>query len=186
MNSIIQFFLTFTGRKYSTWHKIISMGPGVLIFLVISPLVIFHVSKYLNQFVGIEAPRQIELIVMALALLISIPLMTWALLELWLKGEGTPAPITPTHNLVTSGPYSLCRNPVELGTNIYFMALGIFFDSLGAGIFCMILGLILGISYIKFIEEKEMLVRFGTSYQKYLRETPFMSLFPKRSIIKKT
>ncbi len=179
MDSIIRFFLKFTGRTYTPLQKIISMGPGILIFLVISPLVIFLSSRYLTQFINIQIPRQAELIIMGITLLISIPLMTWALLELWIKGKGTPAPITPTCLLVTSGPYSLCRNPIELGTNIYFMALGIFFDSLMTGVLCMLFGFALGISYIKFIEEKEMLIRFGPSYKKYLQKTPFMSLIPR-------
>ena len=178
MNSIIQLFLKLSGRKYSTFYKIISMGPGILIFLIISPLIIFKISQHLSEYINIQIPRPAELTIMAVALLISIPLMSWALLELWRKGKGTPAPITPTNQLVTSGPYSLCRNPIELGTNIYFLALGIFFDSLVTGILCMFFGLVLGISYIKCIEEKEMLLRFGSDYSRYLQSTPFMSLAP--------
>ena len=179
MNRVIQFFLKFTGRTYSTPYKIISMGPGILIFLIISPLIIFQVSHHLSLYINVQIPRLAELMVMTIALLISIPLMTWAMLELWIKGNGTPAPITPTDKLVTSGPYKWCRNPIELGTNIYFLSLGIFFDSLVTGIFCMLFGLVLGISYIKFIEEKEMAIRFGSSYVAYLRDTPFMSLIPR-------
>ncbi len=181
MSNIIQFFLKFTGREYSTLYKIISMGPGILIFLIISPLVIFQISRYLSLFINLQVPRLAEIIIMISALLISIPLMSWALFELWIKGEGTPAPIAPTNKLVTSGPYSLCRNPIELGTNIYFLALGIFFDSLVTGILCMFIGLVLGISYIKSIEEKEMLIRFGSTYRTYIRMTPFMSLIPGRA-----
>lgn len=59
---------------------------------------------------------------------------------------------------------------------MYFLALGVFFDSFITGVFCMVFGLTLGISYIKLIEEKEMLVRFGTAYDKYLNSVPFMAL----------
>jgi protein-S-isoprenylcysteine O-methyltransferase Ste14 len=40
----------------------------------------------------------------------------------------------------------------------------------------MIFGLILGTAYIKIIEEKEMLVRFGKPYDEYLHSVPFMSI----------
>jgi len=152
------------------------MVPGFIIFLVVSPFIIFQLSAYLAGFVPLSFPRPVEIAIMAVSLTVAISLMSWALFELWVKGGGTPAPITPTKRLVTSGPYRWCRNPIELGTNIYFLALGIFFGSLVTGILCMFFGLALGTAYIKFIEEKEMVVRFGQPYSEYLRTVPFMAL----------
>lgn len=174
MESIIAFYMRFTGKEFSVLHKVLSMVPGFVIFLILSPFVIFQISYYLADFIPLSFPRTVELIIMAVALFVSLFLMTWALFELWIKGKGTPAPITPTSSLVVTGPYRWFRNPIELGTNIYFLALGIFFDSLVTGVLCMFFGLVLGIAYIKFIEEKEMLVRFGESYAKYLHNVPFM------------
>ena len=176
MEKIIAFYLRFTGKEFSTSQKILSMVPGFIIFLVVSPFIIYQVSSFLRGFIPITFPRPLELGIMAISLLVAVTLMTWALFELWTKGRGTPAPITPTHRLVTTGPYRWSRNPIELGTNIYFLALGIFFDSLVTGFLCMIFGLILGIAYIKLIEEKEMVVRFGDTYNTYLRTVPFMAL----------
>ena len=176
MEKIIVFYLRFTGKDFSTLQKLLSMVPGFIIFLVISPFIIYQLSAYLSRFLPVAFPRPLELSIMAISLLVSLSLMTWALFELWTKGEGTPAPITPTHRLVTSGPYRWSRNPIELGTNIYFLALGIFFDSLVTGILCMIFGLIVGIAYIKLIEEKEMFVRFGDAYNRYIESVPFMAL----------
>ena len=176
MKNVISFYLRFTGKEYSTLQKLLSMVPGFIIFLVVSPFVIFQISSFLGRFIPVTCPRTAELVIIAVSLCLAIGLMSWALFELWTKGKGTPAPITPTGKLVTSGPYKWCRNPIELGTNIYFFALGIFFDSLVTGILCMLFGLVLGIAYIKLIEEKEMLVRFGKSYDTYLHSVPFMSL----------
>ncbi len=176
MKSVITLYLRFTGREYSPLQKILSMVPGFIIFLVISPFLIFQLSLYISGFIPVVFPRGIELGIMVVSFLIAIALMTWALLELWFKGNGTPAPITPTHRLVTTGPYKWSRNPIELGTNIYFLSLGIFFDALITGFFCMFFGLVLGTAYIKLIEEKEMVVRFGEAYKKYLQSVPFMAL----------
>lgn len=174
MNNIIAFYLRFTGKKFSPLQKVLSMVPGFIIFLVVSPFVIFQISAYLRGYIPFTFPRGVELGIMFVSLFMAIALMNWALFELWTKGNGTPAPITPTDKLVTSGPYHWIRNPIELGTNIYFLALGIFFDSLVTGILCMLFGLALGIAYIKIIEEKEMLVRFGEPYDAYLHSVPFM------------
>jgi protein-S-isoprenylcysteine O-methyltransferase Ste14 len=168
------FFLKFVGKDYSPAYKIISLLPGTLVFLVLSPLVIFLLARYLSGFIPLVWPRFLELVVMAGALAIAMVLMFWALYELWFKGEGTPAPITPTRKLVCTGPYRFCRNPIELGTILYFLALGIWFDSLTTGIFCLIFGLLLGSGYIVLIEEHELRSRFGAEYEKYYRETPFM------------
>ncbi|MDH3348200.1 MAG: hypothetical protein OEM02_08915 [Desulfobulbaceae bacterium] len=176
MNQIISFFLKFTDKQYSTFRKLASMIPGIIVFLVLSPFVIFHISAFFSGVLSIHTPRIFELVVTICALLISIPLMFKAFFDLWIIGEGSPAPIAPTKHLVTTGAYSWCRNPIELGTNLYFLALGIFFDSLTTGIFCMLLGLTLGTGYIKLIEEKEMLLRFGSPYKEYLKRVPFMTL----------
>ena len=178
MESIIAFYMRFTGKEFSVLHKVLSMVPGFLIFLILSPFVIFQISSYLGSFIQLSCPRSVELVIMAVSLLIAMIFMTWALLELWIKGKGTPAPITPTHWLVTTGPYRWCRNPIELGTNMYILALGIYFDSLVTGFLCMFFGLVLGIAYIKLIEEKEMLMRFGKPYDEYMQSVPFMSLLP--------
>jgi protein-S-isoprenylcysteine O-methyltransferase Ste14 len=178
MESIIAFYMRFTGKEFSVLHKILSMVPGFLIFLILSPLVIFQISSYLGSFIPLSCPRSVELVIMAGSLLFAMIFMSWALFELWTKGKGTPAPITPTHKLVITGPYRWCRNPIELGTNMYILALGIYFDSLVTGVICMFFGLVLGTAYIKLIEEKEMLMRFGKPYGEYMRNVPFMSFLP--------
>ena len=174
MKIVINFFLKFTNREFSTVYKIISMGPGVVIFLLLSPFIIFQISDYLTSFARLDVSRTVEIVITAVAMLIAIPLMSFSLFELWFKGNGTAAPIAPTNTLVTTGPYHWCRNPIELGTNMYILAFGTFFGSLHTGVLCMIFGLFLGTSYIKMIEEKEMLSRFGKAYGEYLKTTPFM------------
>jgi len=174
MEFVIQFFLRFTGKTYSPLQRAVSMVPGIVIFLLLSPFVIFQFSRYLSVAIPFHVPRVFELCVMSGMLLLALPLMSWALLELWNRGEGSPAPIAPTRHLVTSGPYRWCRNPIELGTNLYFLAVGIYFDSLLTGLLCLCFGLMLGVAYIKLIEEKEMRLRFGQEYVQYLRTVPFM------------
>lgn len=186
MKSIISFFLRFTCKEYTPLQRAVAMIPGILIFLVLSPLCIILFSRYLSSFISLHLPRLLELVIMTGALLISVTLMTWGLVELWHKGKGSPAPIAPTTSLVTTGPYSWCRNPIELGTNIYFLALGIYFDGFLTGLFSLLFGLILGIAYIKVIEEKEMQLRFGQAYEEYLHSVPFMAVpFIKRRVVQK-
>jgi protein-S-isoprenylcysteine O-methyltransferase Ste14 len=65
------------------------------------------------------------------------------------------------------------------------MFVGTWFDGLMTGLLCQILGMILGYSYIKLIEERELMLRFGQPYKKYLLSTPLFipALCTKRRLI---
>jgi len=182
MKRIMDVFLSFTNKNYSTGHKFLSLIPGTVVFLIISPLFLFYFSRYLSRFISLSFPKTIEISIALTALLIAIIYMTWGMLALWIDGKGTPAPITPTHNLVTTGPYRFCRNPIELGTDLYFLGMATLLDTLTTGIFCMALGMLLGYGYIKIIEEQELKLRFGKKYEEYRDSTPLFipRLFPRR------
>ena len=172
MEKLMTLMVSFTHKSYSPSYKILSMIPGSVIFLIVSPLFLLYFSKSISNLIPIPWPRPLELIIAGASLGIAFTLMLWGFLALWVDGKGTPAPITPTKTLVTTGPYKYSRNPVELGTNLYFLFLGIVFDGLTTGILCMGMGMLLGYGYIKIIEERELKLRFGSSYEAYLAATP--------------
>ena len=172
MTNLMDLLLSFTEKKYSTSYKIAALIPGTIVFLIISPLFLYFFSHYLNQFIPLHWPRTLEISVAIIATSIAIIIMTWGTLSLWIQGKGTPAPIAPTSAIVTTGVYKFCRNPIELGTDLYFLALGTWFDTLNTGILCMIFGMALGYGYIKFVEERELTIRFGKEYDIYRSITP--------------
>ncbi len=154
------------------------MVPGTIVFLVISPWLIFLAARRLSAGLNLDSPHQLESALALLALAIGLVLMVWSLVVLWRDGKGTPAPIAPTRKLVTTGPYRLCRNPVELGTDLYIFAVGTWFDSLSTGLFCLLFAFLLGSLYIRLIEEQELKARFGNDYLRYRQRTPFMLPLP--------
>ncbi len=168
----MEVFLSFTRKTYPPWYKLLSMIPGSLVFLVISPFMLFFLSRYISGFIPISPPRNLEIALVLAAMTIALVLMTWGFIALWVDGRGTPAPITPTKKLVTTGPYKFCRNPVELGTDLYFFSLGVWFDTLTTGILCMFMGMLLGYGYIRIVEERELKLRFGKQYEQYLACVP--------------
>ncbi|NOR10284.1 MAG: hypothetical protein GQ541_02200 [Desulfovibrionaceae bacterium] len=174
MKNYLRFFLKFTGKDYSTSYKLLSMLPGSLVFLILSPLLIFFLSRYLSGFIAFSCPRPLELFLVVLTGSTALIFMLWSLWELWITGEGTPAPIAPTRKLVTTGPYKFCRNPIELGTDLYIFAVGTLFASLTTGLLCFFFAILLGSGYIKLIEEQELRLRFSREYDTYYRKTGFM------------
>ena len=182
MEKLMALFLSFTHKPYSPAYKVLSLIPGSVVFLVISPLFLLFFSRYISNLVPIPWPRTLEIAIAGAALGMAFTLMLWGFLALWVDGKGTPAPIAPTKTLVTTGPYKYCRNPIELGTDLYFLFLGTWFDNLTTGILCMLMGMLLGYGYIKIIEERELKLRFGSHYEEYLAATPLFlpSLFSQR------
>ena len=177
MKKLMELLLSFTHKSYSPAYKLLSLLPGTVVFLIISPLFLFYFSRYLSGFIPIAWPGNFEISIAVVALSAAIVLMTWGFLTLWFDGKGTPAPITPTKKLVITGPYKYCRNPIELGTELYFLFLGTWFDSLTTGLLCMLMGMLFGYGYIKIIEERELKLRFGRSYKDYFASTPLF--FPR-------
>lgn len=174
MDKVFKIMLSFTNKRYSTTYRILAMVPGTVIFLILSPLVLFFPARFLGNMISLTFSRPVELVVMIAAGVIALVLMHWSLYVLWVNGQGTPAPIAPTWKLVENGPYRFIRNPIELGTDFYFLVLGTWFDSLATGIFCMFFGMSLGLAYVKIIEEKELKMRFGEQYEQYKNVTPSM------------
>lgn len=73
--------------------------------------------------------------------------------------------------LVTQGPYSICRNPLYLGTFLMTLSVGVFLQSasLIAGI------LVVGAGYLLItvpVEERRLAEIYGTAFEEYRRRVP--------------
>jgi protein-S-isoprenylcysteine O-methyltransferase Ste14 len=88
-----------------------------------------------------------------------------------------------TQKLLTDGPYAICRNPMVLGALTYFLSVAILTSSFKAVLAVVIFGMGL-VAYLKWIEEKELSLRFGEDYVRYRASTPF--IIPRFSRSKKS
>jgi len=168
------------GAKRSRGFKVLSLITGGLIFLVLLPAFLFWLSQIITAAIAPFCPwlpcppRLVEIIVATPFAIGGLLLLGWSTLTQWRHGHGTPAQLAPTQRLVTTGPYALCRNPIELGAILYYLGLGTMLDSLGNGIICAILAALLGTAYHYLFEEAELAARFGEEYLIYREKTPFL------------
>ena len=170
----LNILIAFSRRKRSLFFKVVSLLAGACIFLIIIPIgfVVFRRTiTYHNPF---HFPLFIEQTIAVLSILVSVFSLVWSVITQWSTGKGTPSPLAPTQHLITTGPYRLCRNPIQLGALLYYLGVVTFFDNLTTGIVLFLAGLIIGSGYHKFIEEKELLIRFGEDYRIYKEKTPFL------------
>ena len=108
------------------------------------------------------------------ALCLGLFWLIWSTYSQLAIGKGTPAPNAPTQKLVIVGPYKYTRNPIEFGALCYYLGFGMLLGTLFHGIVCLLLGFIVGSSYHKFVEEQELVLRFGKDYEEYRKQTPFL------------
>lgn len=159
-----------SGRERSTGFKLAAILIGGAIPMVVVPIVLILISNYIDG----RWPWLLAFVVKAVTGCLSAFFMLWTVITQWKLGHGTPAPIAPTQKLIIAGPYKLCRNPIQLGLCFLYMAAGTHFGDLSTGIFCFIVAMILGSLYHKFVEEKELVLRFGREYEEYRKQTPFI------------
>ncbi len=95
-----------------------------------------------------------------------------------LKGFGAPFFIELSRKLAIDWLYAWTRNPMVLAGLAWFLSLGIWFQSLLFVLWVIILFAPALLFFVKVYEERELEIRFGSSYLEYKSRTPM--LFPRR------
>lgn len=119
-------------------------------------------------------------------LLVSIPFITFGLLLMgwsvfsFLRVKGTPVPINPPSELVTTGPYAHVRNPMLGGIFLFLFGLALYFRSLALLFFFTPLFILINVVELKWVEEPELEMRLGPTYRRYKEKTPMF--FPIKTV----
>ncbi len=100
------------------------------------------------------------------------------IINLALKGLGAPFFIALSRKLAVDWLYAWTRNPMVLATLVFFLSLGIWFQSLLFVLWVLILFAPALLFFVKVYEERELEIRFGASYLEYKSRPPM--LFPRR------
>jgi len=98
--------------------------------------------------------------------------------NLALSGSGAPFFIALSRKLAVDWLYAWTRNPMVLAGVAFFLALGIWFQSLFFVLWVLILFTPALLFFVKTYEERELEIRFGKSYMEYKSRTPM--LVPRR------
>jgi len=171
---ITNYLVNFHLRKSSRVYKIISLLFGMIFFLVFLPAIFICFGFLIRNSIHIRLDKTVEVVISIMSLILGIFFLVWTTIYLWKIGGGVPTPNAPTQHLVTKGPYKLCRNPIEFGAIFYYFGIGTIIEGITVGVICLLLGLIIGSAYHKFIEESELEIRFGDEYKQYKKDTPFL------------
>lgn len=107
----------------------------------------------------------------------SILLVLWAFIALWpvvrfFRARGSPVPLNPPQELVTTGLYAYVRNPMVSGWLSGMFGVGVLLWSISLTFIFTPLFAILNVLYLKAIEERELEKKFGEEYLRYKEKVP--------------
>jgi protein-S-isoprenylcysteine O-methyltransferase Ste14 len=157
-----------------TKNKIIEIATYIivpLLFWVVSPcLGKFFDSLYFN-YANVFAKLTTVIISGLLIIVIGTIIVFWTIFLFKTKGHGTPNPILPPKNFIIDGPYKYSRNPMALGGLLILLGeSAIYFSPSLLGL-TILYGVIIYLNAM-FVEEPELINRFGEPYKKYLKNVP--------------
>ena len=149
-------------------RDIIGYIMGLVLFIILIPLVMWKLS-------GDVDPRTGRIATLVVLGVIGIALSIWSIVYMKVVGKGNPMDafnheVAPrTSELMTGGPYKICRNPMLLGVFIFYIGLVIFLWSWQS--------LVIFIAYVAIMmvqvsrEEKRLEEDFGDAYREYKKKT---------------
>jgi protein-S-isoprenylcysteine O-methyltransferase Ste14 len=151
------------------------MIPLGFFFLGLLPTALVRLSALLDR--ALHLPRlrvePVNRLVGSLLMVAGWLLAMWTIVVQFTSGRGTPLPAVAPQELIVSGPYRVCRNPMVLGTVIMYLGLAVNLGSLAA-VALVIVPAIWLLAYVKRWEEPALEARFGEAYRMYREHTPFL------------
>lgn len=162
-------------KEYSIYVRISATMAAGTLFVILLPLFFLKAGATLDMFwnlPGFDFGFLNKLTGWA-AILIGFYFALWSILSQIQSGRGTPIPAMATQKLLINGPFKYCRNPMGFGTILAYFGLAILMASISI-LFLAAIFTLLFILYIKLLEEKELIERFGESYLEYMRSSAFI------------
>ncbi len=155
-------------------ERVMEVATYVIVFLamwIISPWIGKLLDRLYYPYIEIFSNSWLILLVGGFITALGFGLVLWTITVFKTLGKGTPNPQLPPTELVISGPYRYCRNPMALGGFLFLLGEAGIYQSPSLAI---IAGLFLIILYFNavYIEEPELRKRFGQPYEKYYKVVP--------------
>lgn len=140
-----------------------------LIFIVLLIIAAFLTDTWLK--LPLISFRPWTTVLAVILLVPGIVFYTWTIID-FIRARGTPVPVNPPRELIISGLYAYCRNPMLASIYLIFFGAGIAWGSLSFTLFYTPLFILVNTVYLKQVEEHELELKFGQEYLNYKKRVP--------------
>ena len=165
-----------SGREQSTQEKRIAKILPIFVFFFLFPSILFLIPTVMLDRWFHLSPLPfptVRSIVAPLLIFLGIGFLLWTIKAQRELGNGSPMPLMATRQLVIQKPYAYCRNPLAFGLLAFYFGISLLLASVSSLLAVALFAAII-LSYIKFIEERELEKRYGEPYSAYKAKTSFL------------
>ena len=178
---LLVFPIAWLGRKMLDKNPITSRATWITMFVhyvvvIIAGTAVVRAIKTHQDWSGWLLPVPTEIGLLLVIITGGASLLT--VINLAVKGLGAPFAIALSQKLAVDWLYSWTRNPMVLAIIAFGLSLGIWFQSILFILWVLILFAPALLTVVKVYEERELEIRFGSSYLEYKSRTPM--LFPSK------
>jgi len=168
-------FKKWAQKEHSFTKRMIAMLFAGVFFLVILPYLFLVICPSVDERLGLDRilPGAVTIIIGGTIMVCGFAMAFWTISLQLDQGRGTPLPMMPTQELLTSGPFRYCRNPMTLGAILAYLGMTLGAATAIGAALVLLLGSLL-IIYLRRVEEKELVERFGEQYLEYKQSVPFI------------
>lgn len=154
--------------------SLLAAAAGSAIFFAVAPGVVAGLLPWWLTGWRVETPLQFWGPVRVLGAVLTAAaaaVLVSAFARFVLEGVGTPAPVAPDRHLVVGGLYRYVRNPMYIAVVTAIIGQALLLGQLGLLPYAGMAGLAM-VAFARWVEEPELLERFGAEYQDYRRAVP--------------
>jgi protein-S-isoprenylcysteine O-methyltransferase Ste14 len=167
--------VTWSQQQHDPRKRLLLIAFLNIPFLALPVLLLSRLAPAVDKRLRLPSGRRPGLALLAGVLLVvpGLLLAFWTIFAQFTRAQGTPSPTMATQKLLVRGPFAICRNPMALGTILFYLGIAVLAGSpLAVGLVVLFTAVL--VTYIKTVEEKELEERFGSAYTAYKQRTPFM------------
>jgi|GEM_PF-487262 len=171
---LINYLVNRGQRTYPGWYRFVVLIGTIIFVFIFLPAVFIFTGRFIEFFVTGRAPAFMGALFALVCLGIGTTLIIWTLLLHYGYARGSGSHMAPPRELILSGPYRICRHPMQVGAILLYLGTGIWFASVFVGVYGALVTLLLGYWFHTYIEEPVLVIRFGDAYRRYQKTVPLV------------
>ena len=154
--------------------KIVIIATYIFIFWVLLPFFLLYTALLLDDRCAFSLSTSVLTILSGIFfIVISIPLLVISIIQFKKQGKELPISATPAAHLIQNGLFAVWRHPIYLFFTLTFIGIALILPSFSLLVIVIPFFILVELFYI-YIEEMNLIKRFGDPYRYYKKQTPLV------------